>query len=261
MSSLTCSGAHSSSWRCCVPPPPPPPPLLPRRVRRWWRGARRCRWRSSSTSKRSTSGGCCRGGLRCTRWLGEYASAAARPATLCSAHLPIFSTRFCPPASPASRDSPDPTPRELKQAVKLLFAAAGIQHLSVERPHKGSGGGGSTSKGPEFLTASAVKLVLRNDTYPHVGALKELVYVYREGERCSVARPAPLVADSRCCAQVCTCSASDLPSVTVITSKLCCRTSLPLCRRRRARQPSHCAPPAAAAGGAGAPREPGEAMG
>ena len=95
---------------------------------------------------------------------------------------PIPSAR--PPS--ARRDSPEPSPRELKQAVKLLFAAAGIQHLSIERPHKGGGssGGGSSSssKAPEFLTASAVKLVLRNDTRPHLGALQELVYVYREGE-------------------------------------------------------------------------------
>lgn len=79
----------------------------------------------------------------------------------------------------------DPSSRELKQAVKLLFAAAAIQHLSVERPPRregGSDGKGAAAAGPEYLTAAHVRLVLRNDSAPHLGALKELVYVYREGE-------------------------------------------------------------------------------
>lgn len=88
--------------------------------------------------------------------------------------------------------------------MKLLFAAAGIQHLSIERPQRGSsasgsgssgGSSGAGSTGPEFLTASAVKLVLRNDTAPHFGALKELVYVYREGEQA-----AALFLESQACA-------------------------------------------------------------
>lgn len=81
----------------------------------------------------------------------------------------------------------DPTQRELKHAVKLLFAAAGIQHLSMERPARGAAGGGGRAGNatgalpPDFLTAAHVRVVLRNDTEPHLGALKELVYVYREG--------------------------------------------------------------------------------
>ena len=113
-------------------------------------------------------------------WLGYGVSLrfAALFHTSRSVHLPVSPIPSARPPSPR-RDSPDPSPRELKQAVKLLFAAAGIQHLSIERPHKGSGSTGgsssSSSKAPEFLTASAVNLVLRNDTQPHLGALKELV--------------------------------------------------------------------------------------
>ena len=69
------------------------------------------------------------------------------------------------------------TQRELKQAVKLLYAAAGIQHLSVERVNASA----PAAAQPDYLTAASVRLVLRNDTLPHQGALKELVYVYREG--------------------------------------------------------------------------------
>ena len=107
------------------------------------------------------------------------------------------------PCCACCRDSPDSTLRDLKQAVKLLYAAAGIQHLSMARPTAraaGSEGGtraaaaptdGSASASPsgasgnetkqDHLTAASVKLVLYNDTVPHQGALKELVYVYREG--------------------------------------------------------------------------------
>lgn len=79
----------------------------------------------------------------------------------------------------------DATIKELKQAVKLLYAAAGIQHLSLERSSNSSGSSGSSTAAagqPEFLTAASVRLVLHNDTVPHQGALKELIYVYREGE-------------------------------------------------------------------------------
>jgi hypothetical protein len=77
------------------------------------------------------------------------------------------------------RDAQDATQRELKQAVKLLYSAAAIQHLSIERSN-GSAPQGSGQ--PEYLTAASVKLVLRNDTMPHQGAIRELIYVYREGE-------------------------------------------------------------------------------
>jgi hypothetical protein len=92
----------------------------------------------------------------------------------------------------------DATQRELKQAAKLLYSAAGIQHLSLVRPTaapaKAGGPSASSSSGSSssagsggaaleggFLTAANVNLVLRNDTPPHLGAIKELVYVYREG--------------------------------------------------------------------------------
>ncbi|KAI3429526.1 hypothetical protein D9Q98_005614 [Chlorella vulgaris] len=83
------------------------------------------------------------------------------------------------------RDMQDATIKELKQAVKLLYAAAGIQHLSLERSSNSSGSSGSSTAAagqPEFLTAASVRLVLHNDTVPHQGALKELIYVYREGD-------------------------------------------------------------------------------
>lgn len=89
------------------------------------------------------------------------------------------------------RDLQDATQKELRHAVKLLYSAAGIQHLSMTRPQLGQqaqGPGAGTPPGgqgqpaaPEFLTAAAVRLELRNDSTPHLGALKELVYVYREG--------------------------------------------------------------------------------
>lgn len=89
------------------------------------------------------------------------------------------------------RDTQDATYREVKQAVKLLYAAAGILQLSMERPTARAAAteaaGNATAAGAggaahEFLAASAVKLVLRNDTAPHQGALKELIYIFREGD-------------------------------------------------------------------------------
>ncbi|KAL4449404.1 hypothetical protein ABPG77_007048 [Micractinium sp. CCAP 211/92] len=85
------------------------------------------------------------------------------------------------------RDLQDATQKELRHAVKLLYSAAGIQHLSMARtppapPAPGAPGAPGQSAVPGFLTAAAVRLELRNDTTPHLGALKELVYVYREGD-------------------------------------------------------------------------------
>lgn len=83
------------------------------------------------------------------------------------------------------RDLQDTTQKELRHAVKLLYSAAGIQHLSMARtpapPAPGVPGARGQTAVPGFLTAAAVRLELRNDTTPHLGALKELVYVYREG--------------------------------------------------------------------------------
>lgn len=99
------------------------------------------------------------------------------------------------------RDRRDASQRELKRSVKLLFAAAGIQHLSMERPaakaakpgsqagadgsasgaSRGSGKAGGSAGGPEFQTAAAVRLELRADRAPLLAPLKELVFAYREG--------------------------------------------------------------------------------
>jgi hypothetical protein len=93
----------------------------------------------------------------------------------------------------------DATIKELKQAVKLLYAAAGIQHLSLERSSNSSSAAAAGQ--PEFLTAASVRLVLHNDTVPHQGALKELIYVYREGEgaaQASASAPVPRAGIIRC---------------------------------------------------------------
>ncbi|KAL4427757.1 hypothetical protein ABPG75_001846 [Micractinium tetrahymenae] len=96
----------------------------------------------------------------------------------------------------ALRDLQDATQKELRHAVRLLYSAAGIQHLSMARPQQaqqaqqaaaadGAGaqqGDKGKAAAPEFLTAASVRLELRNDTVPHLGALKELIYVYREGD-------------------------------------------------------------------------------
>lgn len=105
---------------------------------------------------------------------------------------------------PHCRDLQDATQKELRHAVKLLYSAAGIQHLSMSRappapPAQDPGvqrGGQGRAAAPDFLTAAAVRLELRNDSTPHLGALKELVYVYREGAPAHTLLPA-------CCCRWC----------------------------------------------------------
>eukprot|EP00887_Chlorella_sp_A99_P003160 scaffold9.g3160.t1 len=105
-------------------------------------------------------------------------------------------------------DDPRASYKEVKRAVSLLYAAAGIEHLSMGGPRgrnatgagaaaalasagietaKAADGGGGRGRGPaagplEGLTAASVQLVLRNESDVHLGALKELVFVYREGD-------------------------------------------------------------------------------
>ncbi|GAB4822328.1 hypothetical protein N2152v2_009374 [Parachlorella kessleri] len=106
------------------------------------------------------------------------------------------------------RDKPDPSPRELQRATKLLRSAAGIEHLGVRKDSLAAAAGstsavadaptgtglngseaGTTPAGDRLcsggvcpLTASQVELVLRNESAVHVRALKELYYIYRVGD-------------------------------------------------------------------------------
>ena len=79
--------------------------------------------------------------------------------------------------------------------MKLLYLAAGIQHLSMEKRAPAATAPAATKRDRrqqqreqqqdqrrQHLTADAVKLVLREGAVPHQGALKELVYVFRDGE-------------------------------------------------------------------------------
>jgi len=93
----------------------------------------------------------------------------------------------------ALRDSRSPSEKDLQKAVDLLYAAAGIEHLSMSKnssfdaPLKVAGTDpmpeGARDVDPSFpyQTSAAVTVKWRNDTIQHVGAVRELIYVFRDG--------------------------------------------------------------------------------
>ena len=141
---------------------------------------------------------------QCIFWLARDALAhqrssplpRRRPSVACDRRRPaILSSPTL--AAPCRRDSHQSSQKELRQAVKLLYLAAGIQHLSMEKraPAVPTAATAAATKRDrrqqqqqqqdqkhQHLTADAVKLVLREGAVPHQGALKELVYVFRDGE-------------------------------------------------------------------------------
>ena len=107
------------------------------------------------------------------------------------------------------RDSAHPTERELQKSVEFLYAAAGIEHLSVDKTKKNKKTSTSTqssttnndsttttttkdstgtssadaSKGvASFATAEDIKIQWRNGTVLLPAAVKELIFVFREGD-------------------------------------------------------------------------------
>lgn len=89
------------------------------------------------------------------------------------------------------RDSSNPSAKDLKRAVQYLYASAGIEHLSLERPNLKSTSTEKASLGEvarsgkdddQFLTAANVKLQWRNGSIQHLPAVRELIYVFREGD-------------------------------------------------------------------------------
>lgn len=79
------------------------------------------------------------------------------------------------------RDSAYPTSKELKRAVEMLYAAAGIEQLSIEkRPKANASEVAGDADG--FLTADDVQIRWLNETVHHVGAVRELIYIFREGK-------------------------------------------------------------------------------
>ena len=88
------------------------------------------------------------------------------------------------------RDSASSSDKELKRAVDLLYAAAGIEHLSVERRQRPSVNTSSTNMmmmhddidddgDGNFITAADVKIVWKNNSIQHVKAVRELIFVFR----------------------------------------------------------------------------------
>lgn len=86
----------------------------------------------------------------------------------------------------------NPTKSDLKTAVHLLYAAAGVVHLSLNTSRPGifvndsmAGQGAAEDKKlqkREYLfTADDVELKWRDGKIHHADAVRELVYVFREG--------------------------------------------------------------------------------
>ena len=94
------------------------------------------------------------------------------------------------------RDNPNPSEKELTRAVEYLYASAGIEHLSLARPSPTKSRSTSTSvkkdseaktlptgiSDGKYLTADNVKIQWSNGTIKHIPAVKELIYVFREGD-------------------------------------------------------------------------------
>lgn len=87
------------------------------------------------------------------------------------------------PTNLPRRDKADPSAKELKQAARLLRAAAGVDRIGVVRAGGASVGNATAAAGAGAgaLTAGQVELVLRNASEAHIPALRELMYAYRSG--------------------------------------------------------------------------------
>lgn len=87
------------------------------------------------------------------------------------------------------RDSRNPSDKELRRSVELLYAAAGIEHLSIGKPNRTDSATIDSGEEPDraagqggYLTAADVKVRWRNGSIQHEGAVRELIFVFREGE-------------------------------------------------------------------------------
>lgn len=58
--------------------------------------------------------------------------------------------------------------------MDLLYASANIEHLSIDPAAK--------EEPDALITADSVKLVFRNDTPGYTEAIRELIFVFREGD-------------------------------------------------------------------------------
>jgi TPR repeat protein len=80
------------------------------------------------------------------------------------------------------RDAKNPSAKDLKRAVDLLYAAANIEHLSIDPDALHHQEQEQTDAAPSHITAASIKLTFRNNTVGKEAALKELIYVFREGD-------------------------------------------------------------------------------
>ncbi|KDD77023.1 hypothetical protein H632_c38p4, partial [Helicosporidium sp. ATCC 50920] len=78
-------------------------------------------------------------------------------------------------AAVALRDRPRGSGRDAKRAFQLLFAAAGIERIDVRGPPP-----------PEQGTSDDVEVVFAPEARPLREALKELIFMYREGDGTAV---------------------------------------------------------------------------
>lgn len=86
------------------------------------------------------------------------------------------------------RDGRRPSEKNLKKAVEMLYTAAGLDKISIDKSiptltHQHDTPSPQQQHTPHFVDASRIKLTWRNNiSYQHAGATKELVFVFRSGD-------------------------------------------------------------------------------